>query len=331
MTLSPDVVPWREAWQGALYGPQGFYRNPAGPAGHFTTSTHGAAGRVLAEALWAWADVLGADGIVDVGAGRGELLGALRAAAPGRPLTGVEVVARPAALLPDVEWLVSPGGARLPDDLAPVRALVIAHEWLDVVPCTVAAVADDGGLREVCVDVRTGEESLGGPLEDADLAWCARFWPSATDADARPGERAEVGRHRDAAWEDLLGRMSGGAAIAVDYGHLVAQRPRDGSLTAYRQGVQVAPVPDGSRDLTAHVAVDSLRHDALLTQREALRRVGVSGRTPEHALAREDPAAYLSALGAASAATSLLDPGGFGAFWWVVAAAVTGRVPTRIP
>lgn len=329
MTLSPDVVPWREAWQGALYGPQGFYRNPAGPAGHFTTSTHGVAGRVLAEALWAWADVLGADGIVDVGAGRGELLGALRAAAPGRPLTGVEVVARPTALLPDVEWLVSPGGARLPDDLAPVRALVIAHEWLDVVPCTVAAVGDDGGLREVCVDVRTGEESLGGPLDDADLDWCARFWPSATGADARPGDRAEVGRHRDAAWEDLIGRMSGGAAIAVDYGHRVAQRPGEGTLTAYRQGVQVAPVPNGSCDLTAHVAVDSLQQDELLTQREALRRVGVSGLTPEHTLAREDPAAYLSALGAASAATSLLDPGGFGTFWWVVSN--TGRVHAGIP
>ena len=38
--------PWsrprgRTAWQHALYGPDGFYRQPVGPAGHFATSTQG--------------------------------------------------------------------------------------------------------------------------------------------------------------------------------------------------------------------------------------------------------------------------------------------------
>ncbi len=314
-----EALPWREAWQAALYGPGGFYRDAVGPAGHFTTSSQGGAGRVLAEALWAWADAVGAVGVVDVGAGRGELLRHLRAADRDRPLTGVDVVTRPGGLPEGVDWLVSPGGARLPEGLAPRDALVVAHEWLDVVPCTLAEVAADRTLREVCVDVTTGTESLGGRLDEADLEWCQRFWPVVLGAGAEPGDRVEVGRERDIAWDDLLGRMSGGAAIAVDYGHRAGDRPRQGTFTAYREGVQVSPLPDGSSDLTAHVAVDSLRHDELLSQRDALRRVGVSGRTPDHAMSRTDPAGYLAELGRASAAATLLLPSGFGSFWWVVA------------
>ena len=63
----------------------------------------------------------------------------------------------------DVEWLRSPGGAGLPPELTELSdALVIAHEWLDVVPCTVAEVDDDGTPREVLVDPASGEECLGG-------------------------------------------------------------------------------------------------------------------------------------------------------------------------
>lgn len=313
-----EALPWREAWQDALYGPQGFYRGAGGPAAHFTTSAHGGAGRVLADALWAWGDALGTDGLVDVGAGRGELLHHLRAADPGRPLTGVDVVARPASLPEDVDWVVSPGGARLPEGLAPRNALVVAHEWLDVVPCTLAEVARDGTLREVHVDAATGTESLGGQLAPEDLQWCQRFWPSALGSGAEPGDRVEVGLQRDIAWEGLLARMSGGTAIAVDYGHLVGERPREGTFTAYRAGVRVRPLPDGSCDLTAHVAVDSLSHDELLSQRDALHRAGVSGSTPDHAMSRADPAGYLVELARASAASSLLSTNGLGGFWWIV-------------
>lgn len=313
-----DPVPWREAWQEALYGARGFYRQEAGPAGHFTTAAQGPLGAVLAEALWAWADRLGADGIVDVGAARGELLTRLRAAAPTRPLTGVDVIPRP-DLPADVGWLQSPGGAALPDLLAPRGALVVALEWLDVVPCTVAEVAPDGTLREVLVDPGDGTETLGAAVCEADLNWCRRFWPSAVEGDAAPGDRVEVGRQRDDAWSHLLDRMDGSTAIAVDYGHTAGHRPRTGTFTAYRKGVTVRPVADGSCDLTAHVAVDSLRHDELLTQREALRRVGVTGQLPDHALARSEPAAYLAALTRSGAAASLLARGGLGDFAWVVA------------
>ena len=77
-------------------------------------------------------------------------------------------------------------------------------------------------------------------------------------------------------------------------------------------------MPDGSCDLTAHVAMDSLDHDELVDQRTALRGLGVDGRTPPIALAGSDPHAYLRALASGSAAAVLVAPGGFGDFLWAV-------------
>jgi SAM-dependent MidA family methyltransferase len=268
----------------------------------------------LARALWAWADRYGLNGIVDVGAGRGELLTHLHAEQPGRPLTGLDVVPRPAHLPEGVGWVESPGGAALADGWRPDRALVVAHEWLDVVPCTIAQVASDGTLRELLA--AASNQFLGPALSGPDLEWCQWFWPSALTAEARPGDRIEVGRQRDEAWSALLGRLApGSVAVAVDYGHTVADRPREGTLVAYREGHVVDPVPDGTCDLTAHVAVDSLRQTRRLRQREAVAAVGA----PDHASAAVDPAAYLQALADQSAVAELRRPGGFGDFWWVIA------------
>ena len=89
------------------------------------------------------------------------------------------------------------------------------------------------------------------------------------------GCRVEVGSARDLAWADLVARVRRGTLLAVDYGHTRGDRPAHGTLTAYRDGALVAPVPDGSCDLTAHVAVDALDHDEVTTQRTALRDLGV--------------------------------------------------------
>ncbi|WBB93073.1 SAM-dependent methyltransferase [Verrucosispora sp. WMMC514] len=141
-----------------------------------------------------------------------------------------------------------------------------------------------------------------------------------------PMGRAEIGRTRDEAWADAVGRVDRGLALAVDYGHLHAERPIDGSLTGYRAGRQVPPVPDGSCDVTAHVAIDSVaaagervaRCAYLLTsQREALRALGADGGRPPLSLAASDPAGYLRALATASAAAELTDPAGLGGHWWL--------------
>jgi SAM-dependent MidA family methyltransferase len=318
------VLPWRAAWQRALYAEeQGFYRRVAGPAGHFTTSSHGILGIALARALVVLARQEGLTRFVDVGCGRGELLRAVHGLGPDLELVGVDVVARPGALPEGARWVMSSGGPDLPDlELGTTDAgadqgglLVVANEWLDVVPCTVAEVDDGGTLREVLVDPATGVESLGGPVADVDLGWVEAWWPKAA-----PGERVEVGRSRDEAWQGLLERLAGlgrVVAVAIDYGHTVGNRPAGGTLTAYRDGVQTGPVPDGSMDITAHVAMDSLPHDELMTQRRALADLGTQTERPPHELARRDPAAYLRGLSAHSASSALAGEG-FGDFLWAV-------------
>lgn len=326
MRVAP--VPWREAWHDALYAAErGFYRGPGGPAAHFTTAAHGPTGAVLAAALLRLLDHRPTV-VVDVGAGRGELATHLRQAldaGPAGPAGGpaattrvvaVDVVDRPDGLDERIEWVRSPGGAALPgaallghlDD-----ALVVAHEWLDVVPCAVAQVDAGGLLRELLVEPATGDESAGDPLTGAELDWCRAHWPA-----SQPGARVEVGLARDRAWAGLVDRVRSGTLVAIDYAHTRAERPTGGTLAAYAGGRQVRPVPDGSCDLTAHVAVDSLVADTVATQRDVLRGLGVRGRPPAHHTASDDPIGYLRALETCSAEAELIDPHGFGAFRWAV-------------
>jgi SAM-dependent MidA family methyltransferase len=307
-------IAWRDAWQQALYGPGGFYREAGGPSRHFTTATHGVLGRSLARALVQLARDRGLAHIVDIGAGRGELLAHLAAADPGLRLTGVDVVSPPATLPDTVGWVVSRGGPSLPESLEPLDGvLVLAHEWLDVVPCDIAEVDAAGVLRLRLVDPSTGTESWGERVEGAPLAWAQQHWPT-----AEPGERVEIGLTRDEAWAGLLSRIRAGVAVAVDYGHRGGERPPQGTLAAYRGGVRTEPVPDGTCDLTAHVAMDTLDHDDLIDQRTALRGLGLDGSTPPITLASSDPAGYLRALEESSACRALMGRGGFGDFLWAI-------------
>ena len=301
-----------------LYGPDGFFvRGDDGPAGHFRTSVH--ASPLFAGALLTLVRRIDAAlgrpavfDLVDVGAGRGELLTTLHAMLPGdlaerARLTGVEVAPRPAGLDAAIGWR-----GDVPDG---VVGLLIATEWLDNVPLDVADLDDTGRLRRVLVDPATGAESLGGPVDAADLFWLRRWWPA-------PG-RAEIGWPRDTAWADAVHQVRRGCALAVDYGHLRDRRPVHGTLTGYRSGRQVPPVPDGSCDVTAHVAMDAAASAAgtpyrLLTQRTALKALGVDGARPPLDLARRDPAGYVRALAAAGAAAELIDPVGLGAHWWLL-------------
>lgn len=332
-------LPWSVAWHDALYAAErGFYVTRGGPSAHFTTATHGVTGAVLAESLlrlWSRSREDLPAVVVDVGAGRGELATHLchgllsrsegdtktptieRAIGDAR-IVAVDVVDRPHGLDPRIRWVRSPGGAGLPPDLAQIigstPALVIAHEWLDVVPCTIGEVDEEGTLREVLVDPASGRESLGGPLPPAELAWLETAGWSATEQ----GERVEVGTTRDEAWRRLVDCVHDGVVVAVDYGHTRSERPRGGSLAAYRGGVLTDPVPDGSCDVTTHVAMDTLGADELRRQRELLRDLGIRGEAPGVELARTDPLGYVRALERAGAEAELVRRGGFGDFWWAV-------------
>jgi SAM-dependent MidA family methyltransferase len=309
---------WDAAWQEALYGAEGFYRRSA-PADHFATSAQGlgSTGQLLAEALVALAERQGLHRIVEVAAGRGELLTALVQCAPASvELVGVEVVDRPDGLPDRVAWCRSPGGAGLPSDLTALSGtLLVAHEWLDVVPCPVAARDPEGTWRYVLVS-GDGTERSGEAVDGADLDWLVTYVPD-------HARRAEVGLPRDTAYADLVSRLDDGVVLAIDYGHSHETRPRDGTLTAYRHGAQVTPVPDGSCDLTAHVSVDSLGAGSLRSQREALHDLLGRATLPAHGLAGEDATAYLQQLSRANALATMTASGGLGGFWW----AMTPRRP----
>lgn len=301
-------TPWVEAWHEALYGTDGFYTRDE-PHAHFSTATSPSLVDALARAVVALTRQEELTGLVDIAAGGGELASAVCALAPELEVTCVEVRPRPAELPTQIRWIRSPGGANLPDELHSLTdVLVLAHEWLDNVPCVIAERTDTG-LREVCVG-QDGAESLGAAVGRTDHEWASQWWPQ--------GTRMEIGRARDRAWAELLSRIERGLAVAVDYGHTLGTRPHDGSLRAYRSGAVVDPVPDGSCDLTAHVAVDSLDHDRIVTQRDLFGELAVVPPPPDRGLAHDDPATYLRALATRSAATALVDPAGLGAFWWVL-------------
>ncbi|MFE2062051.1 SAM-dependent methyltransferase [Streptomyces sp. NPDC059467] len=315
---------WRTATEAALYGPGGFYRRPEGPAGHFRTSVH--ASRLFAEAvaelLCRVDEALGRPeplDFVDMGAGRGELVTGVLAALPADVAArarayAVDLADRPPGLPDRITWLTE-----VPRT---VTGLLFANEWLDNVPVDVAEV-DPAGVHRLVHVLRDGTELLGERVWGADAEWLARWWPLG----AEPGLRAEIGLPRDRAWASAVTSIQRGLAVAVDYAHTVAARPPFGTLTGFRAGRPTAPVPDGSCDITAHVALDAcaaldpalrLPEPLLCTQRDALRALGLISARPPLTLASTHPAAYVRALATAGEAAELVAPGGLGDFGWLL-------------
>jgi SAM-dependent MidA family methyltransferase len=320
-------VTWRDAMQEALYGDKGFYRRER-PDRHFRTSVHASPAFARALALLACQvdDTLGHPAVmdlVDIGSGDGLLAVRILDAAPPDlaarlRVTAVDLSPRPPGLDDRIAWTSAPP--------AEIEGLVVANEWLDNVPLDIAEQTPSGP-RLVLVDPATGDERLGPVPDAADLAWLERWWPMCSaGAPGRAGCRAEIGRPRDEAWASVIVRLSRGTAIAVDYSHHADDRPSAGTLAGYRAGSIVPAVPDGSCDITAHVALDAVaaageRAGAaatrLTTQREALRALGLRGIRPALALAHDDPRAYLRALSRASEEAELIDPSGLGGFGWL--------------
>jgi SAM-dependent MidA family methyltransferase len=311
----------------ALYGPDGFYRREL-PGDHFRTSA--TASPILAEALVSLVvdtdDALGRPAhfdVVDVGAGDGGLLVNLVAELPDElrsrvRATAVEVRPRPDGLPPQVSWAES-----VPEQIV---GFVLAHEYLDNVPLDVVELDDRGQLRQVVVDPSDGTEELGPLTTDEQSAWVAAWWPL-----VEAGDRAEVGVSRDRAWEHLLRHVDRGLAIAVDYGHQLDERRSGhfsaGTLTGYRDGHHVVPVPDGSCDITAHVAMDACASagvsagataSAVQPQHRVLRDLGLTATRPPIEQARTDPPGYIAALSRLAQMAELLDPSGLGSFLWLL-------------
>lgn len=325
-----EAVAWREAMRQALYGPEGFFTrtNRPGATGHFRTSAHASPlfATAILRLLVGVDEALGRPSpldVVDIGAGQGHLLRRLAVLAPTYlarrlRLTAVELASRPADLPAAITWradLPAPGS---------VQGLILATEWLDNVPQDIAEVDPAGRPRQVLVDPLTGAEELGDPVSGEAATWAARWW---SHQPLQPGMRIELGGTRDAAWARAVTGLARGLAVTVDYGHMWYARPRLGTLAGFYAGRSAQPIPDGSRDVTTHVAIDAAcaageaaagRSAVLTTQREVLQALGVDATRPPQSLASTDPAGYMRALTAASQAGELTDPTGLGGHYWIL-------------
>lgn len=282
-----DGLPWAQAWRDAS---RAFWATSL-PSEHFRTSAGPGVAPRVAEIIRATdarlrhpADLT----IVDIGCGDGALLSLVREQCPdleGRARwIGIDL--RPFAR-PDVESLTAMCPTQIPG--APFVGVVMAHEWLDELPCDVVERDADGVDRVLLVD-REGCEVLGPALSDGDgcarlgvdavvaREWLDRWWPLRD-----PGDRAEVGWRRDRAWAWMGSLLERGTALVTDYGHDRDSRgeaDRRGTLVAYRGGRVVTPVPDGTCGVTAHVAVDACAHalpgTVLSTQRDEIPRAHLS-------------------------------------------------------
>lgn len=313
-----DVETWRTAWERANLA---FYARET-PADHFRTST--SYSDVIGPAFLALLDAHTASEalqIVDVGGGDGRLLAAMRAAwsESGRDpaLLMCTLVDVRAAETPDVVTVVGDARTCLKEIFPQgIRGLLIAHEWLDDIPCEVVEVDNRGVQRLVLVDAKSGKESLGPALDDPaatrdfgfderGIDWLDTWWPI-----IHPGSRAEVGITRDDAWRRCVDLVTEGVALMVDYAHTRETRDAQGSLAGYFSGRRVLPIPDGRCNITAHVAVDALANVSpparrrVLSQRDALAEM----RLPDNPVARLRAEGQLATLRAAN---------GLGNFTWL--------------
>lgn len=237
----PTEPTWKQAWDAALYGTSGYLRRHPPRLERDPDALLALVARQAPEDV----ALLGAAGV---------LAPSLAAAMPGLQVRHD---------IPDAY-----GG------------LVLAVDWLSHVPAHVVRVDDQGAPRIVHVDPVTGREQTGSRLSETVVPqgiglWLQEWWPV---ADGGPGARAEVGTGRDAAWRDVVRRLAGGTAIAVEHGHVREARPRLGSLhcPAAAEGAAQRCVPDGQRDLCADVALDAVAtategrvvHDGVLTRVE---------------------------------------------------------------
>ncbi len=257
----PITSSLRRAWEETVTGSTPFYRGPTGnPYRHFTTSVvdsdlvRARVAHLIAELRTREAGPLT---VIDAGSADGVLLQQLARDFDDLHLIGIDLRERPVGLDGGIEWIT--GDIReITAEFKATVGVVVAHELLDDIPCNCIEVDADGVARLVIVDPATLELELGPAVPPGELQdWLERWWPA-----ERPYLRAEIGNTRDDTWAGITGMLSRGFALAIDYGHVDAERRSGfwdgGSLTGYRDGSVVRPTPDGTCNITAHVAMDAI-------------------------------------------------------------------------
>ena len=224
----------------ALYEPDlGYYRrkrDPFGKRGDFFTAAQiqPLFGRIMAADA---ARLEPGRRAFDLGAGRREMAHAF-----GESYTEIE------------------HGQTIPEDLS---GFIFANEFFDALPVR-SAIRREGSLRESLVDWRDGRFvwTIGPPLDPNAAAYAAKYWPARED-----GDRFEIGERALEWLRTIAARMRCGTLLIVDYGFQTRETLRfpAGTLMSYsrhRAEPDVLAEP-GERDITAHVAFDAIRDEAL--------------------------------------------------------------------
>ncbi len=280
VATASDVVPtarssaWSQAWSRSQFGEGGFYRTHRAEQ-EFTTSVH--VDRQLAQVLAKRIEderQRSSDrdfAVIDIGAGDGTLLRQLQDLLPTDiTYVGVDMREPTQQLTNDVTWIqrsIDDSTADITGRDGEWSGVLLAHEFLDDIPCEVVELDESLTPHAVLVDPTTGAEQIGPALDDpaasrfiddptGSLEWLERWWPA-----TRPLARREIGLSRDRVWRRLRNVLARGTAIAIDYSHTLPDRRQGvwdgGTLQGFARGRPRRPIPDGSMNITAHVALDS--------------------------------------------------------------------------
>lgn len=332
----------------ALYAPGvGYYARAAqrsGRTGDFVTSVDAGAwfGRLLAAEFATWVREMASGSntasrwaLVEAGAGNGRLscdiLDALSASAPElyERLT-LHLVERSDTARVEQASICSAHLGRIGSmsDRLPshITGIIFANELLDAFAVHVVAGTPDG-LAEVYVDA-TPEgrlvERLGPPSTPALSAYL-----TALGITLPPSHRAEINLEALAWIREAASRLTGGYLVVIDYGHEAAslysaERPAGTLATFHRHLLDVLAADDpgtppwltdpGGRDITSHVDLTSIRHEA---EAAGLTSVTITDQT-RFLLGIAERTGLLLTLGSSAnlhdrlALKTLLVPGGLG-------------------
>ncbi len=263
--------PWLDSWNQAN---RDFYTSHHAEQ-HFQTPVHASTrtAQTLANLLTNLEESTKDLAIIDVGSGSGELLRQLSTRVPkSTTLIGIDQRPRPADLPTRIVWQqreLAEGDSEILGSAESVNGILVAHEFLDDIACPIVELDDQVRPRVVLVDPTSGAEDLGpllgDPAADRYLGnttrveaadWLDRWWPP-----TRAFARREIGTTRDRVWRGLTQTIDNGYCVAIDYAHHRADRAAGlwdgGTMKGFANGAPRSAVPDGSMNITAHVALDA--------------------------------------------------------------------------